>query len=886
VIPVRAARAIAAAAAGLLLATGITGPASSAPASPAVLTATLENGLRAVVVRDELAPVVSVTTTYLAGSAQETVSGTAHAQEHMMFRGSATVSEAQFAEAIAAMGGSFNAVTQSEATQYSVEVPARDLDVALRLERSRASGIRDDAKAWSIERSAVLQEVQADASSANFRLLERAGRVVFAGTPYENYGLGTVDSVRRLRTADLKTFYDRWYRPNDMLIVVAGDVDPPAALAEIRAVFGDLRPGKLPARRAGSSAPIEPQTFRDSGNDPFGLVFAAYRTPGYRDRDYFAMKVLDAALESERGPLYELKVQGRALQVFAQSVVHPEIGMTLLGCVMPVTRDPQDALRDVDAALAEYRAHGIPDDVVSAAKRRAVLAVRLARTSVARESAQWASALALESRTPQDDAAGLAAVTSDQVNAAFRRYIGTERVVAIATQAPSGGSIASRRPPESLGTSPSGEPALPSFAKRLQHEIVVPEPHQGTSLATLPNGLKVAVVPRPGAGTVTVRGVVLATPALATPDGKEGVDRILDGMFTSGTAKTDRVTFEAEADSIGAYLGAGSTFSLDVAGEDFARGMRLLAEKQLDPDLSAATFEKVKAQLAAAVRGEAAGTRGRAQRALNSAIYPPGDPARRVASPESVERITADDVRSYYHRVFQPRNTTIVVIGDVDRDSAVATVAAAFGSWQSDEQPIEIFPPAVPDNASSAVELSAPGARQADVTLAESVALTYDDPDYAALQVLNAALTGGFYSSLLSRDLRERSGIAYRVDSSFNGGKHRSRFVVSFGCSPDRVGEGIAIVKRDLESLRTASLTRERLDRIKAQMTARLALEDESFDGIADSLLTYVATGRPIDESYRLARREIALTPDDLSAAARRWIRPDDLASIVVVPGG
>src|SRR5580658_3185153 len=143
-----------------LVALPIRGAAAPAPTpSVGVTRATLANGFQVVVLRDTLAPAVSIYTNYLAGANDEAITGTAHAQEHMMFRGSSTVDASQFSEAMAVTGGSFNADTQSEITQYFFEVPAPYLDIALHLERSRAQHILDTQKLWNQERGAITQEV-------------------------------------------------------------------------------------------------------------------------------------------------------------------------------------------------------------------------------------------------------------------------------------------------------------------------------------------------------------------------------------------------------------------------------------------------------------------------------------------------------------------------------------------------------------------------------------------------------------------------------------------------------------------------------------------------------------------------------------------------------
>ena len=136
-----------------------------------VLRATLDNGLRVVIVRNTLAPVVTTIVNYQVGSNEtpEGFPGMAHAQEHMMFRGSPGLSANQLAGMIAAMGGMFDADTQQTVTQYFLTTPAEDLDVALRIEAIRMRGVLDSEKLWSQERGAIEQEVAQDLYSAEYR---------------------------------------------------------------------------------------------------------------------------------------------------------------------------------------------------------------------------------------------------------------------------------------------------------------------------------------------------------------------------------------------------------------------------------------------------------------------------------------------------------------------------------------------------------------------------------------------------------------------------------------------------------------------------------------------------------------------------------------------
>ncbi|MDE2455869.1 MAG: insulinase family protein, partial [Burkholderiales bacterium] len=288
---------------------------AAAPAAPEVLRATLDNGLRVVIVRNTLAPVVTTEVNYLVGSDEAPAGfpGTAHALEHMMFRGSPGLSKDQLAAIAANMGGSFNAMTTQSVTQYFFETPAQDLPLALRIEATRMRGITLADAEWAKERGAIEQEVSRDLSSPDYKFYSELQARLFAGSPYEHTPLGTKPSFDRTTGALLRDFHRRWYAPNNAILVVAGDVDPQQALAEVKAQFAAIPRKPLPARPRFDFEPVQARTVELATDSPYGSVYMGYRMPGLRSADYAAALVLSRALGSQRAPLFGMGMDGSAL---------------------------------------------------------------------------------------------------------------------------------------------------------------------------------------------------------------------------------------------------------------------------------------------------------------------------------------------------------------------------------------------------------------------------------------------------------------------------------------------------------------------------------------------------------------------------------------------
>ncbi|HEY1654423.1 MAG TPA: pitrilysin family protein [Candidatus Tumulicola sp.] len=861
-----------------------------APAATDVTRATLSNGLQIIVVRDPLAPVVTTMLNYRVGSDEQPIVGLAHATEHMMFRGSETLSSSQLIDTMSITGGSFDADTQSNVTQYFFTVPSQYLDIALRAERSRATGLLMAKDQWAQERGAITQEVTQDNSNAIYRLFVKMEQRIVGGTPYAKNGLGTVEGFAKdVTSAALLKFYRDWYHPNNAVYVIVGNVDGPSTVAKVKEIFGDVPAAKLPAREAVRLEPLHGAVYHETSDQPYTAVLLGYRMPGYDSPDYAAGQILGDVLSSQRSRFGGLAFTGKALgtQFFAESFPKTAIGIAF--AAVPVTTKPETIDREVRAILDDYRKNGVPPDLVAAAKLSEISQLEFSGNSIEGLAGEWSQAVAVQGlRSPDAMVAHFDGVTVGDVNRVLRQYVNNSTVVAAyavpknsgATNSGGGGMHK-----ENNAIPPSKHEPLPTWAQHVLDDLQVPQNTLSPTDMTLSNGVRLIVQPEHVTHTVVVHGEILNNPDVQEPAGQDGVADLTAGILPYGTTTYDRVAFQRELDNIAATTTAGTQFGLQVLSDHFERGVALLADEELHPAFASNSFGIVKQQDVGALTGEMTSPDHLAEVARANALYPVGDPERRFATPQTVGGLTLDTVKAWYANAYRPDLTTIVVVGDTTPERAKAVFEQHFGQWKATGPKPNVYPPAVPPNAAGQVTVPATGRVQSSVQLVEMVPLLRTDPDWAPIQVANAVLTGGFYSSLLYHDLREVHGYAYSVQSRFSAGKVRSTFSVSYGCDPQNIVPAENQVIAVLKSLQSGPVEADRLLRSKALLMGDVPIRQASYDGVAEQFLNYATRDLSLDQSTIDARAELDTSAAGVQAALVKVLRPDAFVRIVTGPG-
>ncbi len=865
------------------------GGQASAQTEHDVLRRTLPNGLQVVIVRDRLAPVVTSEVSYLVGSNEAPAGfpGTAHALEHMMFRGSEGLDKNQLSEIGARLGGGYNAQTTETATQYYYTAPSEDLPVMLRIEALRMQALSLNAADWEKERGAIEQEVSRDLSSPFYLYTSQLQAAMFAGTPYAHDALGTRPSFDKTDIGLLRGFYDRWYAPNNAILVIAGDVDPDRALGQVQATFGDIPRKTLPARTLFRLGPVEARTLALQTDYPVGFVTLAYRMPGLQAKDFAAADVLSDVLGDERGPLYGLVPDGKALASEFAFEPKADVGFGIALAAFPKGSDPGPLLASMRSILAQAARAGLPAELIEAAKRKEQAQLAFATNSISGLANSWSRALAFQKlSSPDAIAASYQAVTVADVARLAKLYLDPDHAItAVLTPRDEGRPVAGSGfgGAESFAQSPDKPVHLPDWARDALQELHVPAAGPAPVVSMLPNGIRLIVRPVHVSRTVSVFGQIRQDADLQEPEGKDGVSQVIGDLFDYGTTDLDRLAFHKAVEDIAADLDAGTRFTLQVLTPQFERGVALLADNELHPAFPAPAFAVVRQQAAQGLAGLLHSPDYLFHHAVSQAILPGGDPRLRQATPASVQGLGMADVRDYYRRNFRPDLATIVVIGDVTPEHARDVIAQAFGGWKSEGATPAVDLPPVPASRASHAYVADGSVLQNSVLLAETLPTNVSNPDHFALDVGNQILGGGF-SSRLYRDLRVKTGYVYTVSSRFDWSRTRGIYAISYGADTANVESARTLAVHDISDMQDKPVSDNELTLAKASLLRRLPLARASTDGVAMEDLYLVDRGLPLDQPQLAAQAYYDTTPASLQAAFRKWVRPNDLAEVIKGP--
>ena len=879
--------------------------APAATVAPIAFTErTLPNGLRVYAIRDAATPNVAVQVWYDVGSKDDPKdrSGFAHMFEHLMFKATRNLVPEQMDRLTEDVGGYNNASTNDDYTNYYEVVPANHLERLLFAEADRMASLVVEPVSFASERDVVKEEYRQGVLASPYGKLFSTyyPALAYSVHPYARGTIGSLENLQAASIDDVRAFHATWYRPDNAVLVVAGNFDPAQLDRWIDRYFGKIaRPARAIPRASvdepARTAPVTRTVYE--ANTPLPAVLASWHIPPDRHPDTPALAVLSAILsQGESSRLYGSLVYRDRIAQSAGASLDTRQGIGNLAAYAIIaggkTVDAGEAalLREV----ARLRDAPVTADELAEAKNEILFDSIRARETAEGRASTLAEAVIVDGdpRAADRQLAAIAGISAADVQSVARRYL-TPNSVAVIRYLP-------------LEAKPAGVTAEPIAVAATVQAPMLAAP-AGIALVTPASDAQRAAAPEPGPAVSPVLPVPVETRlanglrvvtverhdlpivsaalvARAGPQTRAGAGSLAADLMTKGTPTRSATEIARAIESLGGSIAAGAdrdgaSVGVTVKADQIAPAMDILADVAINPAFAPDEIERARAQ---AIDGLTVTLRDPAQLAslvASRAVF--GNTAYGAplsGTPASLAALTRADLLRAYQGTWQPVQTALVIVGDITPAAARRLAEQRFGGWRG--RPVA---PATNDAVRPApriIVVDMPDAGQAGVVIARP-GIARADPAYYPLSVANAVLGVGF-SSRLNQEIRIKRGLAYGAGSSVQALRGPGSVSARTQTKNETAAQVVALIVAEMQRLGAAPVPAAELATRKAVLVGGFGRTIERTVGVADLLGDYLIQDVPLAELDRYTRAIEGVDSAAVQQAARALFDPTG-ASIVVV---
>ena len=836
---------------------------------------TLDNGLKVILIENHRAPVVSMLVWVKAGSTAERPDeyGLAHLIEHMLFKGTAKRGPGQVAAEVEAAGGDINAYTSYDETVYYIDMASRFAGKGLDILADMVFTPTFDPGEFAREKEVVLEEVRMGEDDPSRELSRALFDTAYQTHPYGRPVIGYSKSIQGF-TRDLAAdYHKRWYRPDNMVLVVAGDFKPDQVKPMIAELFGRSSDGLVPTMNLPEESAPKGMRIKILRSDVKTVQMAlAFPIPAFDSEDIESLDLLSAVLGRGRtSRLYQTVKRDLGLVngVSAWSYTPQDPGLFGVNAML-TPKDLLPAVKAIMSEIAELGQSGVRPEELDRARLNMESDFIYSRETMSGEARTVANfeALAGDFRYKDEYLAALEKVTPADLKSAAAEYLKPDRLTLV-VQLP--------------------EKALPDLTDAQIRQAV----EQGAQAVLqdkvvkykLSNGATLLVKADPSLPLVAVRAAFLG--GVRFEDKKtNGLNNLMAEIWDRGTKqKSSEELAEAVENIAGEVSSFSGRNSFGVTAEFLSRyldqGLALFAEVLTQPNFTPEEVEKARPNILSAIKRKQDQMTARVFRLFNATIYQ-GHPYSmdELGVPETVAALTAKDVQDYYDTWARPENAVISVVGDVDPELIKARLEELLKGW--DGKAPSFTPPQAP------TPWQGLKTAQDDVDRAQAhlvlgfPAPGLDQPDRYALEVLDSVLSG--MGGRLFIKLRDRQSLAYSLSSFYSPGLDVGSFGFYIAFEPSKYDQVKTGLEEIINELKTKPVTDQELTGAKEYILGGYEIGLQKYSSQAANYAFNELYGLGYEYQDRFVAGINAVTAEQVMQAAKKYLNMDQGVEVLVGP--
>ena len=858
----------------------------AAPANPSTsgndtMLVRLKNGLTVYIILDSRFPLVCTRLFVGTGSANETAeqAGISHVLEHMVFKGTEKRPKGQVPRDVESLGGYLNAATSFDKTWFITDMPAKHWKTGMDVVKDMAFHPSLDPAELEAEKDVIVSELKGGDDTPTRRLFEDLQVAGLAHTVYGRPIIGFEKTIRAVTADDLRAYIRTWYQPQNMMLLVAGDIDPKAVLAHAEELFGDLKndtilPEPAPVQLEGAAGgPRVEVTYGPWNKVYLGIALPA---PALGDQRSIDLDVLAYALGGDGTSQFYRKYRYEKQLVDSISVGNMSLNRAgLFYMVAQLDADKVEPFwQEFTRDLASLDAGKITPDVIERARFNYEDGMDRASETLDGLTS-WKATVQFELGGPQGEANvrhALAAVDSARLRQAQDLWLRPDQV-RVRVLAPE-------------------KAKLPDLDAILQHNWPAPAVERQKAAAAAEKVDKREIVDLGQGRTVILqpdRTIPYVSLEILRPGGNallkpadQGLAQLTAATLTDGCGTRDLDAMERfvaeRAASLSASAGVQSfTVSLTGPARFNADYFALLGDLLHKPTFAEKDVRRQADTLKAALVRRQDNPMSFMGSKINGFLFPGGQPYGfdGLGTAENQDRFGPGDVQAFWKQQ-NAQPWILSVAGDFDREKVLAFARSL---------PVPTAPAVdVPQptwGADKRLPLSLPGRQQAHLLLAFH-AVPLDHPDAPALMLLESVLSG--QSGLLFNKLRDEQGLGYTVTAFYRSLPEAGFMAFYIGTTPrnlDVARQGFSGIIKDIKTdLLPAELLAKGLNRMEGSYyRGRQSLGARADEAASERLL-----GQPQDFQKRLLEKAAKVTPEQLREVARKYLLVDKMYEVTLLP--
>lgn len=397
---------------------------------------------------------------------------------------------------------------------------------------------------------------------------------------------------------------------------------------------------------------------------------------------------------------------------------------------------------------------------------------------------------------------------------------------------------------------------------------------------TLANGLRVFVVQNTKLPRVSAT-LTIDREAIAEGD-KAGLVNMAGQLLRRGTTTMKKAVLDEEIDFLGANI---NTSARNISGgslkNNFPKVFALMADIALRPSFPADELEKIRRQSLSALAQNKEDANAIASNVVSRLVYGKTHPYGEVETEESVKKVTAEDIRTYYNTYWKPNIAYLIFVGDITTEEAKKLAETHLGSWQKAAVPAASFTTPAPPAKTYIAIVDRPSSVQSVINLVTPVAYKPGQSDAIAGSVMNTLLGGGA-SSRLYKNLREKYGFTYGAYSQLTADRLVGNFTASASVRNEKTDSAIGQFFVEMNRLRNEAVAAEELNQTKNEMSGGFARSLESPATIANFALNVARYGLPKDYYQNYLKNLSAVDAKLVQTVASKYVLPGNMHIVIV----